>query len=227
MTRRWERVTGAVGLLTIVLLLAELATWQNPQFSDPISRIRHYFVVDRGLANASVLFAALVATATLIFAAGLRAVLRRIEGDTDVLSTILFGSAVGFAAVQMVFAAVSGAIVLSAGQATDREIRLLVGMDDPYLDTLRILPLALMVGAASLAMLSGPGFARWIGWVGVASAALNLVGEISLLDPTGPIGDVGNASQVGLLFFLVWAVALSITLIRRPVAVAGELGPAR
>lgn len=61
-----------------------------------------------------------------------------------------------------------------------------------------------MTGAMALTMLGGHRFRRWIGWVGVASAGLNLAGRLSLLDFYGPIGNIGNISQVGFVLFLVW-----------------------
>ena len=43
---------------------------------------------------------------------------------------------------------------------------------------------------------------------------------LSFFDPLGPIGKIGNAAQGGLLLFLIWAAAVSVTLLRRPVAPA-------
>lgn len=219
--RQWERVTGAAGIAWIVLVLAELFTWGNQQFTDPLSNVRDHYVSHGSAAQASIGFAVLGILPLLVFASGLRAVLRLKERDEDVLSSVFLTAAAAFASAQIVFAALNGALFLNAPQATDSGIRLLVGAVN-YLDAVRFMPFAVMVGAASLAMIEGRSFARWIGWLGVVSGVLTLVGEVGLFDYYGPIGKLGNVAQGGLLLFLIWAIAVSITLLRRPVAAASR-----
>jgi hypothetical protein len=214
MTRRWEKVTAIAGILTAVMLLAELFTWSNPQLTDSMSKIKDYFVQNSALASVSIWLAAMLTMPLFIFAAGLRSALRREDGAADALPAIFLAAAAAFASVQLVFGAVSGALVLAAPRATDGEVRLMLSALD-FLDALRFMPFAVMTGAMALAMLDGRRFRRWIGWVGVASAVLNLAGELSLLDFYGPIGNIGNISQVGFLLFLVWVVAVGVSLLRR------------
>ncbi len=217
--RQWERVTGAAGLAWTVLILAELFTWGNQQFTDPLSKVRDHYVSHGSAAQASIAFAVLGIFPLLVFASGLRAVLRLQERYEDVLSSVFLTAAAAFASAQIVFAAVNGALFLNAPQATDSEIKLLVGAVN-YLDAVRFMPFGVMVGAASLAMIERPSFARWMGWLGIVSGVLTLVGEVGLFDYYGPIGKLGDVTQGGLVLFLIWAIAVSITLLRRPVASA-------
>ncbi len=214
MTRRWEKVTAIAGILTAVMLLAELFTWSNPQMTDSMSKIKDYFVNSSGLASVSIWLAAMLTLPLFVFAAGLRTSLHQENGAADSLPAIFLAAAAAFASVQLVFGAVSGALVLVAPNATDGEIRLMLGALDS-LDALRFMPFAVMTGAMALTMLGGHRFRRWIGWVGVASAGLNLAGQLSLLDFYGPIGNIGNISQVGFVLFLVWVVAVGVSLLRR------------
>jgi hypothetical protein len=217
--RKWERATGIASILTVVVLLAELVTWTNPAFADPMSKIRGYFAGNPRLASASLELAVMGILPLLVFAGGLRMVFRRLEGDAAVLSAIFFASATAFASTQLVFAAVSGALVLTSAGATDGEVKVLLGALN-FLDATRFMPFAMMVGAAGVAMVTTGGFQRWIGWVGVVSGALGLVGEVSLLDFNGPISSLGNAAQGSFYLYMVWGIAVGLTLIRRPVASA-------
>jgi len=194
-------------------------TWTNPAINDPLTKIRGYFVGNPHLASASLELAVMGILPVLVFAAGLRMVFRRREGEADVLSAIFFASATAFASTQLVFAAVSGALVVTGSGATDGEVKVLLGTLN-FLDAVRFMPFALMVGAAGVAMVTGGGFQRWIGWVGIASGALNLVGMLSLLDLNGPIGSLGNVAQGGFYLYVVWGIAVGVILIRRPVASA-------
>ena len=120
--RQWERVTGAAGLAWTVLILAELFTRGNQQFTDPLSKVRGHSVNHASAAQASIGFAVLGILPLLVFASGLRAVLRPHERHQDVLSSVFLAAAAAFASVQIVFAGVNGALFLNAPQATDTEI---------------------------------------------------------------------------------------------------------
>lgn len=81
--------------------------------TDSMSKIKDYFVNSSGLASVSIWLAAMLTLPLFVFAA-----------------------AAAFASVQLVFGAVSGALVLVAPKATDGEIRLMLGALDS-LDALR------------------------------------------------------------------------------------------
>jgi len=217
--RGWERVTAFAGILTMVLLLAELLTWGNPEFTDSVARIKSIFVANQRMSFVSLELAVWSLVPLIVFAAGLRTVLRRRQGDEGVLPAVFFGSALVFASAQIPFAGISAALALGAAHASDSEITLLQAALTG-LDAFRFMPFGMMVVAGSLAMIQTRSFARWVGWVGLVSGVLTLTAELSFFDPLGPIGNIGNVGQLGFLLFLIWAAAVSVTLLRRPVAPA-------
>jgi hypothetical protein len=228
--RGWERVTAIAGILTIVLLLAELFTWGNPEFTDSVARIKSIFVANQRMSFVSLELALWSILPLTIFAAGVRIALRRSEEEQGMMSAVFFGSALVFASAQIPFAALSAALALDAAHATDSEITLIQGALTG-LDAFRFMPFGVMVLAGSLAMLQSRSFARWIAWVGVASGVLTLAAELSFFDPSGPIGNIGNAGQAGFVLFMIWTAAVSVALLRRkavpaPVRQVGEPGTA-
>ena len=212
--RRTGRLTAIAGLITIALFLAEIATWGNPQVTDPASRLRDLFAVHHVQASVSLTLAALSIIPLLAFTAGLTALTRR-DGDDGTWSTVLTAATAVFAAAQITFAALSGALVAAAPSATNHELMLLLG-PLTYLDGARFLPFAVMTGAASLLVLRAAPFRRWIGLAGLASAACTLTGQLSLLDFTGnsPVSNLGAAGQLGFVLFLVWTTAVAVTLLK-------------
>jgi hypothetical protein len=113
------------------------------------------------------------------------------------------------------FNAMNGALALFAGQATPSEIRLLMVLSNAA-DNFQFLPLGVFIGAASLGMVRGRVFARWIGWLGVVGSVCLIAGSMDVTNVGDGIGDLG---MVGLLVFLIWIIALSVTLLRHPVVV--------
>jgi hypothetical protein len=228
---RWERATAAAGLATVVAFVGELATWGNPHLSDPLSKITDYFVTHRSMALASIALGLLGAVALLVFAAGMRSILSGIDGRTDVLPTVLLCGAVLFASTELIFTTTTGALALVAGDASRGELRMLLALEN-MADLFRFLPVGVLIGAASLAMLGRREFARWIAWLGMASGAFLLIAEGGVLTPADGGGSISDAGMVGLLLFLVWMTSTSISLLRSPatkltVPAAGERLPAQ
>jgi hypothetical protein len=160
-------ITTSAVLMT-VLFLAELVTWNNPQLSDSASRLREIFVAGKTESSISLVLAALTTISVLCFAAGLRDLVRRTTGSDTVASLVLSGSASVFAAAQITFVALSGALIVGAPTATDHELTLLLG-PLTYMDAARFMPFAVMVGAAALATAHARLFRTWITWVGYGS----------------------------------------------------------
>jgi hypothetical protein len=96
-----------------------------------------------------------------------------------------------------------------------------------FLDAARFTPFAVMTAAAALATREAGVVRPGIVWVSVASGALNFVSELSLLDWNGPLGNIGNAGQLGFLLFIVWTLAMALSLLgrtsRQPVTVSAPL----
>lgn len=212
-THGWERATAAAGFITVGAFVGELATWGNPHLSDPPSKITDYFVAHQTEALASICVGLVGAIALLTFAAGMRAILSRAAATIGVLPSIVFGAAVLFASTELTFTTTTGALALVAGEASRGELRLLLALEN-MADLFRFLPLGVLIGIASLAMLGRRDFARWIAWLGLLSAALLIIAEGGIMTPADGGGSISDAGMVGLLFFLIWMTSTGIGLLR-------------
>jgi hypothetical protein len=81
------------------------------------------------------------------------------------------------------------------------------------------LALAIMSGAAGLAILSGHGLPRWPGWLGRVTAALGLIGVLAI--PAGYTINglrlaIASANPLSLLLWLIWVVGVSGAFLRSP-----------
>jgi Domain of unknown function (DUF4386) len=154
--------------------------------------------------------------AFLGFVAGLRAVLRRAEGDPGTLSSLVFGAGVVFTAAWSVSAA-SLAAVAYAVELADAPV------SDP--DLVRVLP-----QLGSLLLLLGGGFAgillvlatamlifrtgvlpRWLAWFGILVA----------------IALVFDVTYMNILPLVAWVLFASIALLRRQDETATAAAPGR
>ena len=208
-----RRAAGISGPAVLILLIAELATWGNPQVSDPIDKLTDYFVGSRSLALVSVFISMVLAIVYVVFGAAVRSTIQGTERPS-VLGDVAFGAAILMGACQLSLAMGTGALALLGTAATENGLRLVIGLVS-MMDLFRVLPLGILVGAVSIAVLRDRLAARWIGWVGVIASALLLASQVAVLDPTGPIGTMGNASMVGLLFLVVWLIGFGVSLLRR------------
>jgi hypothetical protein len=215
MGRGLERITGLAALAMIGLMIGTLATWGNPQLTDPIGNITGYYVKQHDQALLSAFFAMLGGVAGLIFGSGIRSLLYSAEGEPHTLSTVVFGTVVVATLWSMVWASMNGGLAMIAGRASEGEIRLLLSLEY-YVDYMNFLASGLFMSAVSLALLRTRIF-RWIAWLGVASGVLLLVGTVGLLNPIGSIGAMGDIGMGGLLLDLIWTGAVGIRLLIRPV----------
>lgn len=215
--RRWELITAVAAIATAVLMVAALATWGNHYYTDPVHKITSYYVANQHKALLSQFLFLLFGLSVLTFGVGLRPVLHRAEGEPHALSALFFAGSVAVLLWMMVFAAINGGLAAVAGGASPSEIRLIMGIEG-YVDQLSFLAIGIMVGSAGLAMTVGHVFARWIGWLGVASGILYLTSNVAVLDPNpnGTLAGISNLGMIGSLLFLIWLIALGVRLLRRP-----------
>jgi hypothetical protein len=202
-------------LAVAALIVAALSTWGNLYYFDSMSKITTYYEQHSTQALLSQFFFLLWGVAIVILAAGLRPVLRAAgRGESD-LSSLAFGLALLILGWMMVFAAVNGGLASAAAQASPGAVKLVMGVEGEV-DLLTFLAVGLFIGTTSVAMVRAKVFARWIGWLGLASGVLFLVSEVSFLDPNpnGAVASLGNVGMGGLLLFLIWALAVGVSLLR-------------
>lgn len=85
---------------------------------------------------------------------------------------------------------------------------------------------ALFVGPASLAMVGSQSPVRWLGWAGIVTAGLGLIGALWLVngDATGPLFGLTVLSRA---LFLLWVAVAGVWLYRSPATDRSDMTPTR
>lgn len=81
------------------------------------------------------------------------------------------------------------------------------------------LPLAIMTGAAGVAILSGRALPRWLGWLAILTSGVAMVGVLAILFVSADrsVGEiVASANPIALLLFLIWMTGVSVVFARSP-----------
>jgi hypothetical protein len=202
--QRWPALSGIV--FVVLMLTGAFFVIDVPAPDASTQEIAGY-LADSGNHTRNIVGAyiwVLGGLAFLGFVAGLRAVLRRAEGDPGTLSSLVFGAGVVFTAVWSVSAVALAAVAYSVGLAD-------APVSDP--DLVRVLP-----QLGSLLLLLGGGFAgillvlatsmlifrtrvlqRWLAWFGILVA-------IALVFPV---------TYMNILPLVAWVLFASIALLMR------------
>jgi hypothetical protein len=215
----WERIGAATGIVFVVLFLLAFGL-ELQDFPDPGLVGADEIVVFIGAHQSRLgLVAILYAvswTAFLWFIGSLRSRLAAIEPSRR-LSSIAFGAGILTAALSLVMAGLRAEIVL-ADFTTEVEAAVTGrwALYDASGGLLGITPFprAVILGSASLVVLRFGGLPRWLGWLGVVSALVNLAGGFDYLAPT-KVTYTGHP-LADLFSFLVWVLLASGTLVWSP-----------
>ena len=212
-----QRWTALSGIVFVVLMLTGAFFVSDVPAPDASTQEIAGYLADSGNHTRNIAGAylwVLGGLAFLGFVAGLRAVLRRAEGDPGTLSSLVFGAGVVFTAVWSVSAVALAAVAYSVGFAD-------APVSDP--DLVRVLP---QVG--SLLLLLGGGFAgillvlatsmlifrtrvlqRWLAWFGILVA----------------IALVFDVTYMNILPLVAWVLFASIALLMRQDETATAAAP--
>ena len=212
--QRWAALSGIV--FVVLMLTGAYFVIDVPAPDASTQEIAGY-LADSGNHTRNIVGAylwVLGGLAFLGFVAGLRAVLRRAEGDPGTLSSLVFGAGVVFTAVWSVSAVALAAVAYSVGLAG-------APVSDP--DLVRILPqlgsLLLLLGggfagillvlATSMLILRTRVLQRWLAWFGILVA----------------IALVFDVTYVNILPLVAWVLFTSITLLMRQDETATAAAP--
>ena len=212
-----QRWTALSGIVFVVLMLTGAFFVIDVPAPDASTQEIAGYLADSGNHTRNIVGAylwVLGGLAFLGFVAGLRAVLRRAEGDPGTLSSLVFGAGVVFTAVWSVSAAALAAVAYSVGFAD-------APVSDP--DLVRVLP-----QLGSLLLLLGGGFAgillvlatsmlifrtrvlqRWLAWFGILVA----------------IALVFDVTYMNILPLVAWVLFASIALLMRQDETATAAAP--
>jgi hypothetical protein len=212
-----QRWTALSGIVFVVLMLTGAFFVIDVPAPDASTQEIAGYLADSGNHTRNIVGAymwVLGGLAFLGFVAGLRAVLRRAEGDPGTLSSLVFGAGVVFTAVWSVSAVALAAVAYSVGLVD-------APVSDP--DLVRVLP-----QLGSLLLLLGGGFAgillvlatsmltfrtrvlqRWLAWFGILVA----------------IALVFDVTYMNILPLVAWVLFASIALLMRQDETATAAAP--
>ena len=218
----WRRLTLMCGTLFGVVLVVDGLLFPKPPPMDAAAeQYVAYYTANSAGVLANVYAVALAMVLFVVFLSGIRAVLQSTGPDAGPLPTALFGAGLAMATVVTLGWLIEGCIVSLAQRGVDP--RLIAGLDGvaPFSLALSSLPRAAVVIGVSVLLLQGRLAAAWIGWAGLVLGLLTLAGSTTVL-ASGPSPLFGLTVGSFLLFGL-WAIALSVALLRRPAPDAARL----
>jgi hypothetical protein len=216
----WERYGAAAGVAFAVLILVSFLMVPSPPHVDAGARkIGDYFANHRRAVLTSNLIATFGVLAFIWFLGHLRHVLNRAEGGVEALSPIVYGAGMATAAVALLGAIPTTVLAFSAHEEVINSnagiVRLLFDMNT-IMGSLIALAAGLFAVAAAWAMVRKELVGQWLGWVGLAVAAMAWVSGGSGFYVTKYSGFWAGFGLVAVLAFLAWVLAASAVMLRRP-----------
>jgi len=210
---RWIACAGCAYVVAWLVGLAIGLAPSSPGPTDSISTMGAYFSSHREVAMIQAyLLDGIAGVSLIVFAAALRSALRRFEGESATVSSILFGAGVAAGTVSLLqglFTQVLADHVAAMGSPS--AIRTLFDLNNEG-DTYKLLALGVFLGATALLIFRTHALPRWLGWVGAVLAPLLVVaGWNFALSPSVQFA----AYAVLLLVLLLWVASVSVVSIRR------------
>jgi hypothetical protein len=221
---RIARITGACGLACVALSVGQFPLWLGdyPSFYDGAGFARHLFAI-KNIAFTRILMDLGIYVSMLVFAAGLRHLIRQARSDTEWIGTLLFGAALGWVVVTVVADGLEGGAVLDTlnGNADPSAVRALIaGTLLIYNGSIAFAITALFLASAAWATFDSGVLPRWTGWIAVGAAGLCVASVPAMYG--GPVNPAGfyNAGGWGPAIVanfppMIWFLTVSVILIRR------------
>ena len=214
----WRRWTGVIGLVYVAIQVAALVLFlvagNPPDFGDAkkyagwINSNAALFMGDAFLTN--------VATVVLLMQfTGIRAVIRSAGDDWDWAAALFFGSGLVTAAILIAGSAAEATAAFISGSGSDATIVRAAWAGAWMALTFVYLPAAVAFGTAAYAIFRTAILPRWMGWLSVIAAVLDVLAALTIFGGTGNNGPVGLLPLIlGATPVLVWFVAVSIVMLR-------------
>jgi hypothetical protein len=210
----WEAwLLLASGLALVGALIAGLVLSASaPGVDAPASAIAGYYR-DHGAAVtlATSLVDGVTAVGLLVFSASLRSVFGRAEHWGTPLSGVLFAGGMAAAAIALVHGAFAQALAGSVGAIGDPGLVRALFRLGTGAAMLEVLPLALLVAAASVLVLHAHGRPRWLAWGGLVLAPVLALAGWSAVLPSPALTAVHGVAVAGLVS---WVAAISFVMFR-------------
>jgi hypothetical protein len=212
--RTLDRLGGAAGITAVILLLALITS--SPALKPPnhsIDQIARSASENADGILRSAYLGVLFSGALLVFGAAFCARLRRAEGATGgwwiLALTGIAGTAVGVVSNALVVTFVRAVGHGAAGTA------LWIGYPSGPDGVLIAVPLAIFLLGAGLGARAVGTMPRWLAWLGIALAALFVVGAGGVMGDEVDGGILGTGLVLGYAGLIVWIVGSSVSMLRR------------
>ncbi len=209
-----QKAGGYAGIVFAVLIAIDLFL-PSVSYTDPVADIREFFVDTSSLLLAVGWAERILFTFVLLFfAACLRDTLAWPESVPTEFARLAFAGAIVTAAVGTAIALPWMALAFSEAAVDDGLLRYFLQMDIIAYGAVIGFGMALMATAASVVILRTGVLSRWLGWLGLFSSALMVVGGLWLIggDESGPPAMV---AFTGVGVWLVWTLGVGIDMVRR------------
>jgi hypothetical protein len=222
---RWQRAWAASGVLCVVLFgcglfFADVLAPGYPALDDSFEDTAGYFDENEVEVRALGFFHVLAAIALLFFATYVGAFIRRTASESGGLAALAVAggaTAAGFLLLSALLFRALAEPEVSGDEGTQHAVLVLSYLAGGPAITV---PLAPMIGACSVVVLRYGGLPAWIGWLGLAAAAVCLASAAMLLGPaenTAPLfGLLLLAAGFGFLWLLSASAAMAIRLRHAP-----------
>ena len=205
---RWERLLPLAGAAFAVLMVLAAATFPltpggdlSPGKKPAWLAAHHGAVVAQGYVRA------LGALAFIVLAVGIGALIRRHGASRAAATAALVGGVSSGLLLLAAQAAGIGSALAAGDGAGDAAVRSL-GYGEDALLTLSSLPAVVLFAAAGSTFLRTRLVPRWLAWITLAGVPFALVDAGSYAG--GPLEGIGFA---GLVYFLVWSLAVGVSLV--------------
>lgn len=215
---RFAALSGAVAWL-LVVVLNDAANAGSPSYDAAPAAWGAYLSAHNGPADQALLYVELLGLSlAMVFVALLCALLRRAEADRGFLSPMAFLAGGVAVAIKIGSGApLFAALYLSDKGLSDDTMRALVNMNGAAF-ALGFVPNGIMMLALGGGILSYRHMPAWLGWFGIV-AGIGLIAGAPFVQDEGP-------GFLGMLLFIVWNVAASVTLFVKWRSIVGESDPA-
>ncbi len=214
-SRNALRLAGLAGIVFVVVsLVATFIIPPPPSADDSPQKFLDWFSDHRNLQLTAMVMNLLSVIPALVFAAGFWRILRRIDGDEGVLAlAAIFGFILTGAMATLGAAWFGGLAFLSDGHGLEAQSAHDLSIIGGIFYQATYAPLLVMTGLSGYLFAMKGTLPRWVGWIGLAAALLELIGLFAFAD-SGAFSPFGPFALLGFLGFTVYVLIVSIFMLR-------------
>lgn len=222
---RWTGACGvAAGVLLLVLSPLYMVPGTPPSLGDE-ALFSEYVIRSNTIHITTKLVDVVYLVGLIVFAAGLRHLIRRVRPDYEWLAALVFGSALVATANLLIFEALAGGAALDTFTKPNPTVVRALTEASLASQAFGFILTALFLAAASYAILATRALPRWTGWLGIGVAVLNLAAvpaifggnnfmEAVVTGVTTTAGLYAYISVVQGVAYIGWLLSVGISMMR-------------